>query len=90
MSLVSTVYGNKLLRPVNQAAADVVDRQHDSSTQLPLPPKQPGRIWLRVPFSEKDKAKAQGARWDQERKFWWAKDDGKLRRFMRWLPKGSR
>ncbi|MGH9214185.1 MAG: DUF5710 domain-containing protein [Acidimicrobiales bacterium] len=34
------------------------------------------RIWLDVPFSEKDKAKALGARWDPARKRWYAPRQG--------------
>lgn len=29
------------------------------------------RVYLNVPFAEKDIAKAQGARWDPKKKQWW-------------------
>jgi hypothetical protein len=35
-----------------------------------------GRIWLDVPFNEKDKAKAAGARWDPAAKRWYAPQPG--------------
>lgn len=34
----------------------------------------PGRVYLRVPFAEKDSAKALGAWWDKERKLWYVPD----------------
>lgn len=30
------------------------------------------RLWLEVPFSEKEAAKAAGARWDASRRSWYA------------------
>lgn len=30
------------------------------------------RVWLDVPFADKDEAKAAGARWDPRRRRWWA------------------
>lgn len=35
-----------------------------------------GRIWLDVPFAEKDQAKAAGARWDRAEKRWYAPRPG--------------
>ncbi|MDO8263725.1 MAG: DUF5710 domain-containing protein [Gallionella sp.] len=44
------------------------------------------RIDLKVPFAEKDAAKALGARWDADRKIWYVKDVADLTAFMRWIP----
>ena len=38
---------------------------------MPAPSSDPNRIYLTVPFAEKDDAKRHGARWDPERKRWW-------------------
>jgi hypothetical protein len=44
------------------------------------------RINLTVPFSQKDKAKALGARWDPALKVWYAPDGLDTTPLMRWLP----
>ena len=44
-----------------------------------------GRAWLDVPFSEKDEAKALGARWDPSAKCWFAPRPG-LAGLDRWAP----
>jgi hypothetical protein len=49
------------------------------------------RINLKVPFSEKDSAKAAGARWDGQRKVWFVVGHEDLTPFTRWLnrPRGQ-
>lgn len=42
------------------------------------------RIYLNVPFSEKDEAKALGAKWDRRAKAWYARGDMELEPFKRW------
>jgi len=44
------------------------------------------RVDLRVPFAEKDAAKALGARWDAAKKIWYVQDVAELTPFMRWNP----
>ena len=44
------------------------------------------RIDLKVPFAEKDTAKALGARWDAAKKIWYVKDVADLTPFSRWIP----
>ena len=47
------------------------------------------RIDLAVPFTRKEEAKALGARWDADRRTWYAPPGTDLRGFdRRWLPKG--
>lgn len=41
-------------------------------------------IILKVPFSEKDKAKALGARWNSERKAWYVPDGKDITPFKQW------
>lgn len=43
------------------------------------------RINLKCPFSEKDQAKALGARWDPARKVWYVENAADLAPFARWL-----
>jgi hypothetical protein len=44
------------------------------------------RIDLKVPFAEKDAAKALGARWDAAKKLWYVQDVADLTAFLRWIP----
>lgn len=46
------------------------------------------RTYLKVPFAEKDDAKAHGARWDPARKSWYVEGE-ELSPFQRWLPTGQ-
>ena len=46
------------------------------------------RIWLDVPFAEKDEAAAAGAQWDYEAKRWYAADAG-IKTLARWDPAAS-
>ena len=43
------------------------------------------RVYLRVPFSDKDEAKAMGGRWDMPNKMWWCEKKDSTR-FQKWLP----
>ncbi|MBX6318399.1 MAG: ribonuclease HI [Pigmentiphaga sp.] len=42
-------------------------------------------VWLKVPYAEKDEAKALGARWSPAQKKWYVKDAADLTPFQRWL-----
>jgi len=44
------------------------------------------RINLNCPYSEKDEAKALGARWNAEKKVWYVEDVSDLKPFAKWLP----
>lgn len=44
------------------------------------------RINLKCPYSEKDEAKALGAKWDADRKVWYIRDVEDLTPFSRWIP----
>jgi hypothetical protein len=43
------------------------------------------RINLTCPYSEKDQAKALGARWDNDKRTWYVIDPKDLMQFARWL-----
>ena len=61
--------------------------QHLSKNVLPSSLPDDGRVWLLVPYAEKDQAKRAGARWDQKLKCWYTTRGPNLARLMRWLPK---
>jgi ribonuclease HI len=42
-------------------------------------------VWLKVPFAEKDEAKALGARWSPVQKKWYVKEGADTEPFSRWL-----
>lgn len=44
------------------------------------------RTNLKVTFSEKDEAKALGARWDSAKKTWYIVDQEDLTPFLKWIP----
>ncbi len=44
------------------------------------------RTNLQVPFSEKDKARSMGARWDAARKTWYVENVEDISQFMQWMP----
>jgi hypothetical protein len=47
------------------------------------------RINLKVPFAEKDQAKALGARWDPAKKTWYIVDKPDLSPFSAWMDLGA-
>ena len=53
-------------------------------TYAPIP--APHRVNLRVPFNEKDRAKALGAKWDSKGKAWFIEADSDMGKFRSWLP----
>lgn len=48
------------------------------------------RVDLRVPFVEKEDAKALGARWDSQKKIWYAPPGADLDHLKRWVPRDTR
>lgn len=46
-------------------------------------------IVLKVPYAEKDEAKALGARWNKERKVWYVPDGADAAPFKRWVAPGN-
>lgn len=51
-----------------------------------MAPARTARAWLDVPFSDKDVAKALGARWDPAARRWYAPGPG-MPAFVRWAPR---
>src|SRR3954453_3469440 len=52
--------------------------------------KHESRVDLLVPFVEKEDAKALGARWDSQKKLWYAPPGADVQGLKRWLPKDFR
>lgn len=52
----------------------------------PLPSRNDGGLWLRVPFKEKEAAKQAGARWDGSVKAWFAPKGADMAKLAPWLP----
>lgn len=49
-----------------------------------------GKVFLNVPFAEKDAAKGLGARWDATQKKWYVPQGVDVDQFGRWMPDGGR
>ncbi len=52
-------------------------------------PQSSERVWLNVPYVQKDQAKALGAKFDWSSKRWYAPDSGSVAALERWLPQAS-
>lgn len=64
-------------------------RLRDTPDRTPLPPaipQAPVRVYLNVPFEEKDAAKQLGAQWDNIQRKWWITPAMPTRLFKKWLP----
>ena len=63
-------------------------RMRDTPDRTPLPPaipQAPVRVYLNVPFDEKDAAKQLGAQWDNIQRKWWITPAMPTRLFKKWL-----
>lgn len=56
-----------------------------STMNVSTPPAQTKKLFLNVPFEEKDKAKVLGARWDPDCKKWYITDRNKYHLFRKWV-----
>ena len=54
--------------------------------QAPAVPAAAERVYLAVPYAEKDAAKALGARWNRTAKAWYVPPGADLAEFQRWMP----
>jgi hypothetical protein len=50
---------------------------------------RPNVIYLQVPYTEKENAKALGARWDPQEKLWFIPNSIELEQFSKWLPEAN-
>ncbi|MBI4804072.1 MAG: toprim domain-containing protein [Desulfovibrio sp.] len=68
-------------------AATTMARDVEPSKE-PAAPSQPatGKVFLAVPFREKNLAKAAGAKWDAEAKLWFAPEGLDLAKLKAWFP----
>ena len=64
-----------------EANDDLPDASGDKT-----PPQTDQRVYLTVPYAEKDEAKAFGAKWDREAKSWYAPAGVDLDAMRRWIP----
>ncbi|WP_417799005.1 zincin-like metallopeptidase domain-containing protein [Terasakiella pusilla] len=76
-------------KTIIQTPAVERQKEHAMSSEMSQAPNEEvqadrKRIYLNVPFSEKDEAKALGAKWDRRAKAWYARDDMEIEPFKRW------
>ncbi|MDX3907566.1 MAG: ATP-dependent helicase [Pigmentiphaga sp.] len=63
-----------------------LDSARAGARARPAAPVPPGRLYLTVPYSEKDAAKQLGAQWDNVQRKWWISPAMPKRLFAKWLP----
>lgn len=68
---------------------NVLEQTQTKSTIALSESKDMERIYLNVPFSEKEEAKSLGASWDKVQKSWFIKDDVDKRKFEKWLGEAA-
>ena len=83
------VKSKEAIKSIAQTPAVERQKENAMSDEMLQAPNQDAsterkRIYLNVPFSEKDEAKALGAKWDRRAKAWYARDDMELEPFKRW------
>lgn len=47
------------------------------------------RVYLQVPYSQKDEAKAKGARWDAEKRQWYVENPESLGPYAMWMGEAA-
>lgn len=72
-----------------RAKAPAVSVEHERTPEAEQAPAAPAadKTYLAVPFKEKDQARAAGAKWDTERKAWYAPAGADLGALSKWVPK---
>ncbi|SET69885.1 putative DNA primase/helicase, partial [Nitrosomonas marina] len=65
---------------------DAHQNQHQNTEKESDHTSHASRQYLVVPYSEKDQAKAAGARWDKVAKAWYVGESADIRALQRWLP----
>lgn len=65
---------------------DAHPKQHQNIGKESDHTSHTSRQYLAVPYSEKDQAKAAGARWDKVAKAWYVGENADIRALQRWLP----
>lgn len=87
--------GNKAILTTGTRREMAAQWQQNIKTVLPefladlaheLPAKTTEITWLAVPYKEKDKAKAAGAKWDSTKKSWYAPAGMEVVKIAAWLP----
>ncbi|WP_277279231.1 zincin-like metallopeptidase domain-containing protein [Thalassospira lucentensis] len=83
------VKSKEAIKTIEQNPAVERQKENPMTREMSQAPNQDAnterkRIYLNVPFSEKDEAKALGAKWDRRAKAWYARDDMELEPFKRW------
>ncbi|MCP5246805.1 MAG: DUF1738 domain-containing protein [Burkholderiales bacterium] len=71
-------------RKLDMETDQTINMHQNPNTEESL--ENPSRQYLAVPYSEKEQAKAAGARWDKAAKSWYVGEHADIRALQRWLP----
>lgn len=78
------------LEPLQKwAASDNQQVEAIQQTTYTPEPTSDEKTYLAVPFTEKDDAKALGAKWDKEAKSWYAPEGTDIKTMQKWLPENQ-
>src|SRR3546814_12918610 len=61
-----------------------MDKAEEKQQQEAASDQKKSKIWLNVPYADKDDAKAAGARWDRQHKSWYAREGVDMAAFSKW------
>ena len=76
-------HDSHFIRAMNLPAARAAARARPAA---PVAPAAPPRVYLDVPYGDKDAAKQLGAQWDNVQRKWWISPAMPRRLFAKWLP----
>ena len=67
-----------------------IANDNEKEAKMALPTQETTRLYLYVPYREKEEAKKAGARWDVREKSWYIEGDVDKSKLSRWLPENHR
>ncbi|MEM8515357.1 putative DNA primase/helicase [Massilia sp. MP_M2] len=76
---------------VSVPAIPAADKVKEVAKAVPAQEKspQPDKVWLAVPFKDKNQAKEAGAKWDVKEKAWYAPAGADMSKLQQWAPKAE-
>lgn len=72
-------------------AVPPVEKAAEVAKEVPAQDRLPAeeKTWLAVPFTEKNKAREAGAKWDKDEKSWYLPAGADLEKVKQWIPKAD-
>jgi Domain of unknown function (DUF5710) len=83
---MKNIYGNTYWAVKKTAAPSSVQVEGAPIPRQGKKTEWPGRVYLNVPYEEKDEAKALGARWSPDNKRWYVPEGRDRSKLSKWIP----